>query len=117
LKGVIKSVAERHHRRCIRSTRQTYPIPKLKPSEQSEADVLLEAITDKVSKEKVTDSRQQSWISDNTWKLIDQRIEARRKVQASLLTRKVRKGLNEYRRNRYEKVGIEIQSRLDKGDI
>ena len=112
MKGVIKSVAERHHRRCIRSTRQTYPIPKLKPSEQSEADVLLEAL-----KEKVTDSRQQSWISDNTWKLIDQRIEARRKVQASLLTRKVRKGLNEYRRTRYEKVGIEIQSRLDKGDI
>ena len=64
-----------------------------------------------------TDSRQQLWISDNTWKLIDQRIEARRKVQASLLTCKVRKGLNEYRRTRYEKVGIEIQSRLDKGDI
>ena len=78
LKGIIKSVGERHHRRYVRS-RQTYPIRKLKPSEQSEADVLLEEITEKILKDKVTNSRQQSWISDNTWKLIDQRIEARQR--------------------------------------
>ena len=38
-------------------------------------------------------------------------------MQALLLTREVRKELNNDRRTLCEKVGIEIQSKLDKGDI
>ena len=52
VKGVIKSVGERHHSHYVCS-RQTYPIRKLKPSEQSEADVLLEDITERNSKKRL----------------------------------------------------------------
>ena len=77
LKGEMVLGATRDHRRYVQNRRRN-PLQAM-PSEQSEADTRLEELVKaKMTREKSEDGRANSWISQPTWSLIDERAEANR---------------------------------------
>jgi len=119
LKCKMTLASEYSHRRYVRS-RKAFPIPKQKPEEMSRADAILAELSDHAEHSRSHDGRQSSWISIDTWKLIDQKAEARRTgnvEQLRCLKREVARSLHKDRKNRCAAVAATIQSFLHLGKI
>ena len=117
--GMVKLVAKRHHRRYAKS-RSKYPIAKVKPEDMNRADQLLAELAEHAAKRKKSDGRDNSWISDRTWRLIDQRTEARRtgnSVWKRTLARVIRKALRQDRKARAEAAAESACKLLEEGKI
>ena len=117
--GTVRLVAKRHHRRYARS-RSMYPIPKLKPEEMNRADKLLAELAEHAAKKKKTDGRNNSWISDRTWKLLDRKADARKMGSTELmhaLARVTRRALRQDRKARAEAAAESACKLLEEGKI
>ena len=83
------------HRRYVRM-RDQYPIKPIDFLEGNRSDALLEDLKEAATPKGKEDCRSNSWISEATWRLIDQKAAARRRrdrAQVQLLKRSVRKSL------------------------
>lgn len=119
LKCKMTLVSERSHRRYVGS-RKAFPIPKQKPEEMSKADAILAELSEHAQHSRSHDGRQSSWISSETWKLIDQKAEARRTGNAErlrCLKKEVAQSLHKDRKNQCTAVAATIQSFLHLGKI
>jgi hypothetical protein len=91
----------------------------IKIKDATRVDTILEELKDEVPKRnRKVEDRKQSWISLETWKLIDQKVSARRHRKTNLckvLRKKIRKSLKKDREERCEKAAKEIEEYLTKG--
>jgi exonuclease III len=119
--GTMRLQSERHHRRYVGS-RTVFPIPPLGPLEGNRADGLLEDLSQHARSKEQTDGRHSSWISAETWRLIDRKAFARRggigdAVELQTLKRLVRRALKKDRQARCEAVANTAQTHLEGGRI
>ena len=115
----VRLSSKRHHRRYARS-RSTYPIPKLKPEDMTPAERLLAELTEAADKGSKTNGRDNSWISDRTWKLMDRKADARKMGSTTLkraLTRVMRRSICKDRTARAEAAANEACIFLERSEI
>jgi hypothetical protein len=107
------------HRNYVQK-RERFPI-KIAVDKQSAADkILLELAAETVTPKPSDGGRAESWISMETWKLIDQKANARRLGKSNLaaaIGQQVRKSLQKDRQTRINLVAEEIEARLKAKDI
>ena len=106
-----------HHRRYARS-RGRFPNPLTEANAKSEEDRLHAQLARARTRTGATNGRVKSWISGDSWTLMDRRAEARRLGDRLLvrgLGRRLRRSLNQDCRDRTTRVAGEIQSSLALG--
>ena len=113
VKGILRIDLKKNQKKYM-CQRTRYPVRK--PKDPSRADVLLAELCNHV--EKITpepDSRKQSWISNDTWKLVDQKAEARKignTEQTHRLKRVLKQSLKKDRKARLETVASTAEAFL-----
>jgi len=118
--GLLRVDSCSEHRRYCRQ-RKRFPIGILNATP---LDVQLENLAKKRIQERSDPTRQrtQSWISQETWSLIDRRAAmarlgvTRNNAEMSRLKRDIRAGLRRDRQERINKVSIEVEALLRDGD-
>ena len=85
------------------------------PGEPTRTDKIFAAIQRAVPKAQPCEARRNAWISETTWRLIDERVSARRDPQCGQaftrrLGKEVKKSLAEDRRRRADKLGAEVEA-------
>jgi len=119
LVGTMKLDTEQQHRRYVRS-RKRYPIKTQKPEEMNQADEILEELRSHATDREKTDGRSNSWISDPTWRLIDQRTASRKignQTTTRQLGRQVKRALHGDRMARAAAAAASACSLLEEGKI
>ena len=96
--GTLLLESVKHHRRYVRS-RGTYPVRPLGPLKRNRADGLLDDLREAAKKEApdAGDMRNNSWISEPAWRLVDQKAAARRRGDSAtlrVLKKSVRRSLS-----------------------
>jgi hypothetical protein len=116
--GTIRSAKLKENRVYLRGRRK-FPLetPTVRPMTQ--ADCLFEDLRSSVERPENQVSRRASWISDESWKLIDTRLALRREAghdQAAIrrLTRRIQASLKADRKSRVEKAGANVEALLQK---
>jgi len=121
LVGTLRLESVKHHRRYVRS-RGTYPVRPPGPLERNRADGLLDDLREAAKKE-VPDKREtrnNSWISEPTWRLVDQKAAARRRGESAtlrVLKKSVRRALRKDRKARAGAAAAAAQAHLERGHI
>ena len=108
-----------HHCRYAR-TRKVFPCRRLIAADISDVDILHAELAEQAEKKGFTNGWENSWISGDTWNLIDWRTDARRLGQSTLvreLGRAIRSSLNKDHKARTARVATVIEQHLTKGDI
>ena len=119
LVGGVRLGSARHHRRYVRG-RSRNPLKKLTLQEMNAADVEMAELREAVEKRPKTDGRATSWISDATWRLIDQKADARRRGRRDLLRhlgKEVTRALRIDRSARAEKAAMSACALLQENKI
>jgi hypothetical protein len=104
------------HRNYV-SKRTKFPITS-PINQQNKADEILKELMETVKSadvQKQSEDRKTSWISDETWQLIDQKASARKSgndERAKEIAKELRRSLNRDRQRRMDKVAEEIESYL-----
>ena len=91
------------------------------PGEPTRTDQLLAALRRAVPKAQPREARRNAWILDTRWRLIDERVSARRDLQyvqafTRLIGKEVKKSLAEDRRRQADEAGAEVEA-LVKADF
>jgi exonuclease III len=114
VKGVMRLQSTTEHHRYMKK-RSKYPIV-IPPDKHSPADKIFEELSEAIEKpERKEDDRLKSWISPESWKLIDMKADARRIGNLDLvkeLKKRVRRGLKKDRQVRTDKVAEAIEDLL-----
>ena len=84
------------------------------PREPTQTDQLFAALRRAVPKAQPREARRNDWISESTWRLIDERVSARRDPRYGQafkqnLGKEVQKSLATYRRRRADEAGAEVE--------
>ena len=85
------------------------------PREPTRMDQLFAALRRAVPRAQPREARQNAWISESTWRLIDERVSARRdprygQAYRRRLGKAVQKSLATDRRRRADEVGAEVEA-------
>ena len=113
LVGILRTESKRQHQRYVRT--RTRFSNQIRTEDKSRADHLMEELAELIEGTPSIDSRKASWISDESWKLINAKAEARRCGNAQVarsLKRLLRKSLQADRKSRIDKVANEVDSLL-----
>ena len=110
--GCLPSAPLAEHKRYL-GGRKRWPVRP--PGEPTQTDQLIAALRRAVPKAQLREARRNAWISETTWRLIDERVYARcdpRYGQAFTrrLGKKVKKSLEEDRRRRADEAGSEVEA-------
>ena len=119
LVATLRVGSEKHHQRYTRS-RAMYSIRPIRIEKANEADRILAELAENAKGKEKTNGRKVSWISTETWSLIDQRATARRvgnNESSDNLKRAVNRALKRDRKVRCATVGQKAQSFLEDGKI
>jgi exonuclease III len=114
LVGILRTDSKRQHRRYV-NKRARYSL-QIRSEDKSRADHLMEELTELIEKPARIDQRYESWISANSWKLVDAKAEARRCGDAQAVSRLkvlLRKSLKADRKCRIDAVAAEIDNLLE----
>jgi hypothetical protein len=118
--ATLRVGSEKHHQRYTRS-RAMYSIRPIRIDKANEADKILAELAENAKGEVKTNGRRESWISTETWSLIDQRATARRvgknTESTDNLKRAVNQALKRDRKARCATVGQKAQRFLEDGKI
>jgi hypothetical protein len=119
--GNIPSRPKRENTYYYRS-RNSFPLKRNKITPLKKADKIFDEIKSFVEKDARTTRRWSSWISPETWKLVDIRAALRRheKTQCAegrKLLRKISKGIKADRKIRAQKAGESIEILLETGNL
>ena len=111
--GQLRGGKAREHVQYIKGRRR---LPLLPPKEPMREDKLFGDLRRAVPKPHEQEKHRNAWISDETWRLADERVLARRgtRVRARMrkLGRAVRSSLKEDRRRRVEEAGKDVEALL-----
>ncbi len=113
LKATLKPQQTREHQKYLKK-RQQFPI-KVIPDNNNQADTLMTNLEARIKPTKSQSSRDNSWISNDTWKLIDRKAMARRSNNQPLmkgLGKEIRKNLQNDRKIRINNTAGEIEMQL-----
>jgi exonuclease III len=83
IKGILRLQSTKDQLQYMRQ-RSKFPIT-IQPSEYSSADKIMEKLSKEIEKPEKVKDRQNSWITEGTWQLIDKKADARRKKDADLV--------------------------------
>ena len=88
--------------------------PVRPPTEPSRTDNLFAALRRAVPKPTPREARRNAWISEETWRLIDERVSTRRdprygQADRQRLGKEIKKSLAQDRRRRTEEAGAEVE--------
>ena len=89
-------------------------LPLRPPTEPTREDTIFETLRRDVPKPRAQEARKNEWISAATWRLVDERVSARRDIAKDQtliwrLGRAIRVGLTKDRRRRAEEAGAEVE--------
>ena len=111
--GLLQGGTTREHIRYIAGR---IWMPLTPPREPTREDMLLGDLRRAVPKPHMREQHRNAWISEETWKLVDERVSARRgpRVLARLrrLGRAIKASLKGYRRRRVEEVWKAVEALL-----
>ena len=111
--GHLCSATARDHARYIKGRRK---MPLKPPTEPTREDKLFGALRRAVPKPHKQDKHKNAWISEETWRLVDERVSARRgtRVRESIwrLCRAFRASLKGDRKQRVEAAGTDVETLL-----
>ena len=109
----MRSAAARDHTRYIKGRRK---MPRKPPSEPTREDELFSALRRAVPKPHERDKHKNAWISDETWRLVNERVSARRgtrvRERIRRLGRSIRARLKGDRKRRVEAAGTDVEALL-----
>ena len=111
--GCLSRAPEREHAKYLLGRKK---LPLRPPDEPTREDRIFAALRRAVLKPHARERRMNNWISEETWRLIDERVSARRgtRVQARIwrLIRAIVASLKGDRKRRVETVGEEVETLL-----
>ena len=118
LKAQLMLQSIQNHRRYVQK-REVFPLV-ISPEQQNKADQLLAELTAAVARPKKQDNnRVGSWISEKSWRLMDERLEAKRHwhtERATELGKELRKSLRKDRQSRIDQAALSIETYLQARD-
>ena len=109
----------REHRRYVRG-RERFPLPPPLAEDCSAADTILAELREGRTPRGMDDGRQNSWISEETWRLIDMKAAARKRRDAETLRQLkplVKRGLRRDRKERAYAAARAAEAWLDRNEI
>ena len=113
--GCLRSAPEREYARYIKVRRK---IPCRPPMEPTRGDGILETLRRAVPKPHEREKHKNAWISEETWRLNDERVSARRgmrvQVRIQRLGRAIRASLQGDRKWRVETARTDVEALLGK---
>ena len=119
VKAVLLLDSKGRHRKYMQR-RKRYPF-RSPVGETSRADTIFASLEGKKEEREKKDSRKSSWIQPRTWTLIDQKTEARRNGEPSIvlerLRRDIRKSLNKDRKDRAAAAATTAEALLARGKV
>jgi len=108
--GILRLDYTRQHKRYVeKRARFNFHI---RPEDKERADFLMEELASLIEKPITADPKYSSWISAESWKLVDSKAEARRcgnGREADRIGRQLRKNLRADRKRRIDKTATEIE--------
>ena len=111
--GCLHSAPEREHAKYLTGRKK---LPLRPPAEPTREDGIFATLRRSVPKPHARDRRMNEWISEDTWRLVDKRVSARRgtRVQARIrrLSREIAESLEEDRKRRLETAGKDVETLL-----
>ena len=111
--GCLRSVPEREHAKYLKGQKK---LPLQPPTEPTREDVIFVALRRAVPKPHAWERRTNEWISEETWRLVDERVSARRgtrvKARIRRLIREITESLKRDRKMRVEIAGGEVETLL-----
>ena len=111
--GCLRSAPKREHTKYLTGRRILTLQP---PSDPTREDRIFMALQRAVPKPHARERRKNGWISEDTWRLVDERVSARRKTRDQTriqrLIRAIAARLNGDRRQRVETAGEEVEALL-----
>ena len=111
--GCLRSAPEREHARYIRGRGK---MPLRPPTEPTREDGIFAALQRAVPKPHARDRHKKAWISEETWRLVDKRVSARRGTGAQVRIRRlgldIRASLKGDRKRRLETAGTGVEALL-----
>ena len=111
--GCLRSVPEREHAKYLSGRKK---LPLRPPAEPTREDGIFVALRRAVPKPHMRERRKNGWISEETWRLVNERISARQgtKVQSRIrrLSRAIAASLKGDRKSRVETAGEEVETLL-----
>jgi hypothetical protein len=119
--GTIASRPKRENKSYSRS-RKSFPLKRDKVTPINKADSIFDEIKSFVEKDARTTHRWSSWISPETWKLVDSREALRRNGEKQCtkgrnLLRKISKGIKANQKERTQKAGESIEILSETGNL
>ena len=91
-------------------------LPLQPPTDPTREDGIFAALSRDVPKPHVRERRMNGWISEETWRLVDERVPARRGTRVQARIRRLRRAIAEilkgYRKRRLETRGEEVDTLL-----
>ena len=107
--GCLRSALARDHARYIKGRRK---MPHKPPTEPTREDGIFEALWRAVPKPHEPEKHKNAWISEDTWRLVDERVYARRgtgvRVRIRRLGHAIRASLLGDRKRRVEAAGTDV---------
>ena len=119
MKGVLELDCGREHRKYVQK-RTRRPRIYWHPRGKSRADIILEELEEDLPKQDLSDQRQQSYLEESTWALIDRKAFAKKRGDTetvAVLRKKIRAAVRKDRRARAEKAAATAEFLLKKGKI
>ena len=111
--GHLRSTKARDHAHYIKGRRE---MPLKPPKEPTREDELFEDLQREVPKPHEREQHKNAWISEETWRLADERVSARRGTRARTrirrLGRAIRASLKGDRKRRVEAAGTDVEALL-----
>ena len=108
--GLLRGGTVREHLRYIAGRRRLPPTPPKWPTRE---DTLFGDLRRAVPKPQPREQHWNAWISEETWKLVDERVKVRRKPRAQTemrrLGRAIQASLKGDRRRRVEEAGSAVE--------
>ena len=109
--GCLHSAPERKHTRYIMGRRK---MPLRPPTEPTREDGIFAALRRAVPKPHARDRQKNAWISEETWRLVDERVSVRRGTGVHMsiwrLGRAIRASLQGGSKRRVEAAGLEVET-------
>ena len=113
--GCLHSASEREHTKYLTGRKR---LPLQPPSAPTREDGIFAALRRAVPKPQARERRKNGWISEDTWRLVDERVSVRRKpaqdqTRIRRLSRAIATSLKMDRRRRVKIEGAEVEKLLE----
>jgi hypothetical protein len=116
--GWLRAGSKHTHKGYLNARRS---IPWSLPAEPSDGDVLVACLVENRTAKPPTRRAKKPWVSDATWRLVDQRAELKRRDTPSEVLKevndKIHRSLKRDRKTRVTDAGAEIEAALDSDDL